>query len=128
MSFKRENGCQNSQLLKTKLCNDDMERYGEIALMKKLYYIFRQKANYNWTWTSIIGENKANDFCSDHIQSKVCPKYESMTLGSKSYFGTGTLNLILALEDLEAVMVVGFTSTYAFSAYHYYHCEFESRS
>ena len=99
MSFKRENGCQNNQLLKTKLCHDDMERNGEIALTKKLYryYIFRQKANYNWTWTSIIGENKANDFCSDHVQPKVCPKYESMTLGSKSYFGTctGTLNLIL---------------------------------
>jgi hypothetical protein len=65
-----------------------------------------QKANYNWTWTSIIGENKANDFCSDHVQPKVCPKYESMTLGSKSYFGTGTLHLILALEDLEAVIVL----------------------
>jgi hypothetical protein len=25
-------------------------------------------------------------------------------------------------------MVVGFTTTYAISAYHHYHCEFESRS
>jgi hypothetical protein len=47
--FQERKWLSEQPIVKTKLCNDDMERYGEIALMKKLYYIFRQKANYNWT-------------------------------------------------------------------------------